>query len=208
MDLSLPHTITILSIFSLAIISPGPNFILVLNSSLLQSTKVGAFTAIGVATGSGIFALSGTFGVLIVITSIPYFALAIKWIGGGYLIYLGVTMLRQKSNQEGITKEGAVRLKPAEAFSRGLGTNLTNPKAWAFYLSLFTIIIPPEISLFDKVVLTASMFFISLCWYSAVALLISHSKFQSKFQRHQTTLQTLFGLMLLILGGTIFFQNS
>ena len=51
-----PAIFTFLGVFTFAIISPGPNFILVTNTALNRSRREGILTATGVATGSDIFA--------------------------------------------------------------------------------------------------------------------------------------------------------
>ncbi|RME40634.1 MAG: LysE family translocator, partial [Deltaproteobacteria bacterium] len=51
--------LSFLSIFTLAIVSPGPNFVLVSRTALVHSRRSGLFAAFGVATGSGLFALAG-----------------------------------------------------------------------------------------------------------------------------------------------------
>jgi len=94
METTWPAIFTFLSVFTFAIVSPGPNFILVTNTALGQSRRAGLLTALGVATGSGLFALAGLVGLLVLVHSIPYFALLTRFVGGGYLAWIGVEMLR------------------------------------------------------------------------------------------------------------------
>ena len=67
MDTTWPAIFTFLSAFTFAIVSPGPNFILVTNTALGQSRRAGLLTALGVATGSGLFALAGLVSLLLVL---------------------------------------------------------------------------------------------------------------------------------------------
>lgn len=84
---------SMLLVFTVAIVSPGPNFILVVNRSLSDSRRTGFYSAFGVATGSGVFAVAGLLGLLVLITTLPLFSAFIRYLGGGYLLYLGITMV-------------------------------------------------------------------------------------------------------------------
>ena len=196
-----------LAVFTLAIVSPGPNFILVVNTGLADSRRAGLFTALGVAIGSGLFALAGLLGLILLINSLPHFAVVVRLAGGGYLAWLGAGMLLRTLRRPagiapvaGIARDG---LPPLAALRRGLFTNLTNPKAWAFYFSLFTLVAAPTTPLWAKVVLNLSMFLISFFWYAGVAVLISDRRVQPHFLRLQPLIQGLLGGLLAWLGGRL-----
>lgn len=196
---------TFLGVFTLAILSPGPNFILVTNSALNDSRKDGMFTALGVATGSGLFALAGLAGVLSLVQTLPYFSLVMRFAGGGYLAWLGIEMMRKsrlKFRPETVVNP-ELKFSPLQPYKIGILTNLTNPKAWAFYLSLFALLMKPDFSFLGKAFLSVSMFLISLTWYSLVAVLISNRSFQPFFFRLRPLLQQVLGLLLLLLGSKI-----
>lgn len=196
---------TFLSVFTFAIVSPGPNFILVTNTAMGQSRRAALLTALGVATGSGLFALAGLVGLLVLVHSIPYFALLTRFVGGGYLTWLGFDMLRHcRRKKIPETAENAQReISPLTSYRIGLLTNLTNPKAWAFYLSLFALLMNPEFPLWGKVVLNIAMFVISFTWYAIVAVLISSRRFQPVFLKLQPVIQGTLGFLLVIIGGKV-----
>jgi threonine/homoserine/homoserine lactone efflux protein len=197
-----PAIVTFLSVYSLAIISPGPNFILVTNTALNNSRRTGLLTALGVATGSGLFALAGLAGLLLLVNSLPYFALVMRFIGGGYLAWLGFDMLRgcRRSLPMKTVVQAASGCLPLAAYRTGLLTNLTNPKAWAFYLSLFTLVLVPHFPLWGKVFLNVAMFLISLGWYVTIAMLVSSRTFQPLFLSWRPCIQGVLGVLLMGLG--------
>ena len=130
-----PAIFTFLGVFTFAIISPGPNFILVTNTALNRSRSEGLLTATGVATGSGIFAFAGLVGLLPLVHSLPHFAEVMRFVGGGYLAWIGLDMLRTCRRE--IVPETVDKVIGASAmvsYRTGMLTNLTNPKAWAFSL--------------------------------------------------------------------------
>lgn len=199
---------SVLLVFSIAIISPGPNFILVLNRSLTDSRRTGVYSAFGVATGSGLFALAGLLGLLVLVNSLPYFATLIRYIGGVYLVYLGLSMLltcRQTMPTGG--NDSSASMPPFAAYRSGLLTNLTNPKAWAFYLSLFTLVIDTEFPLWAKGFLVVSMFLISFGWYALMALMVSDRRLQRRFLNLQPLIKSTLGSLLILLGGKLLLRS-
>jgi len=200
-----------LAVYIFAIVSPGPNFILVVNSALSSTRRTGLVTALGVATGSGLFGLAGLLGVIVLIQSLPNFAILSRLIGGGYLVWLGIDMVRLGRRGNGAAgghKSGTVPSSNAlTAWRTGLFTNLTNPKAWAFYIALFTVVLSPGFQFWHKVLLNLSMFFISFFWYGFVAYAISSPRFRPVFQKVQPSIQFILGVLLLAIGGRMFIQG-
>ncbi len=198
---------SLLAIFTLAIISPGPNFLLVVNTSLADSRQAGLFTALGVAVGSGLFALAGLVGLLLLVTSLPHFAMVVRLAGGGYLAWLGAGMLLGALRRTGRSAVGAGVIRSGssarKAFRTGLFTNLTNPKAWAFYLSLFTLVASPATPVWAKIFLNLAMFLISFAWYSGVVLVISDRRTQPHFLRLQPSIEGVLGALLVGLGARL-----
>ena len=195
---------TFLGVFTFAIVSPGPNFILVTNTALNRSRAEGLLTATGVATGSGIFAFAGLVGLLPLVHSLPHFAGVMRFVGGGYLAWIGLDMLRTCCREiVPETKDRAIGASAMVPYRTGMLTNLTNPKAWAFYLSLFTLVMGPAFPLWGKVFLNLSMFLISLVWYVTVAYLVSSRTFQPLFLSYRPVIQGVLGCLLIIVGGRI-----
>ncbi|PLX78555.1 MAG: hypothetical protein C0616_14025 [Desulfuromonas sp.] len=208
MDSAWPALLTFLGVFTFAIVSPGPNFILVTNTALNQSRRHGLLTASGVATGSGIFAFSGLVGLLPLVHAIPHFIEIMRIVGGGYLAWIGFDMLRtcRRLATRMTATDSCGDPSPLVPFRIGLVTNLTNPKAWAFYLSLFTLVMGPSFPLWGKVFLNISMFLVSLGWYVTVAYLVSSRTFQPLFLGYRPLIQGLLGGVLIVVGIRIFFM--
>jgi len=204
MDMSLYQVVAFLMVYALAIISPGPNFVLVVNSAVGESRHHSLLTALGIATGSFLFALAGLFGLLLIITSRPPVTHVLTYVGGLYLGWLGFAMLfnafRRRSQALVRSRD---RLSLVGAYRRGLLTNLTNPKAWAFYLSLFSLMVTPDFVVWGKLLLAIAMFSISLAWYAAVALMMTAGRTRAKFQALQPYIQGLLGAVLLYLAARL-----
>jgi len=204
MDTVWSAIVSFLTLFALAIVSPGPNFILVVNRSLQGGRHDGAWTALGVAIGSATYGLCGLLGWIVLLDSLSHFGFAIRLLGGGYLVVLGGQMLlrvlrRPPQPSLASTAQRSVG-RPLPLIVTGLVTNLSNPKAWAFYLSLFTVVLTPGMPLWAKILINLAMFGFSFGWYSLVALLISNQRIQTGFLALLVVIQGLLGGMLIWLG--------
>ena len=206
MDTNWVNIGAVLAVFTLAIVSPGPNFLLVVETALGGSRRAALYTALGVATGSGLFAAAGLVGLLLIVTTLPHFATALSLLGGGYLAWLGLNMIGKAlrpQHQRAAELPSAAAPGPLRAYRTGLFTNLTNPKAWAFYFSLFTLVMAPGAPLWEKSFLNLAMFLISFAWYGCVALFITDRRIQPLFLRAQPLFQGLLGGLLTLLGGRL-----
>jgi len=133
--------------------------------------------------------------------ALPHFADILRFVGGGYLLWLGFDMLRGCRNQPVQSSFNApAKTLPLAACRKGLFTNLTNPKAWAFYLSLFTLVLSPQFSLWSKIFLNLTMFFISFAWYATVVLLVSSQSFRPVFLGLQSYFRAGLGILLMVFG--------
>lgn len=94
----------------------------------------------GELVGVGLVAVSASVGVAAIMLQFPGFFEIFKWVGGGYLGWLGVQMWmsrgRMAINLEDATKQQVSRTALA---LQGFVTAVANPKGWAFFMTL----IPP-----------------------------------------------------------------
>ena len=115
------------------IITPGPDMIYVITRGISQGRKAGVISAIGVTLGILVHTLFAAFGLAIVLRTSALAFLAVKFAGSGYLIYLGVQALRNKSDfalSEDKPKAGIRTI-----FIQGILSNVLNPKIALFFLA-------------------------------------------------------------------------
>ena len=85
----------------------------------------------------------------------------------------------------------------------GFITNVLNPKATLFFLSLFSSMLTPAVSNVSLMVLSILLVGSTMLWFSLVALLISHLRFTAVLKRYEKTVQQFFGVLLIGIGGFI-----
>jgi threonine/homoserine/homoserine lactone efflux protein len=129
----------LIAAFVLAAI-PGPGMLYVLARSLQSGTRDGLLSSLGTGLGGLVHVVAAAFGLSIILaTSASAFA-ALKWIGAGYLIYLGLRNL-WAARQDGpdLLQDGApaaIHRSIGRAIRDGFFTEALNPKTALFFLAL------------------------------------------------------------------------
>lgn len=199
----LPAIATIAVIHFLAVASPGPDFIMVLRSSLVYSRMSGIYSALGLGLGILVHVAYSLAGIALIISQSVVLFNIIKLAGAGYLIYIGIKSLRAKPSkditsssadhaQEDISKWHAVRI--------GFITNATNPKATLFFLSLFTLVIQPSTPFAIKMIMGLEMAVATFVWFAFVATLVSHRSIRRRVTRLQHYIERTMGAALILFG--------
>ncbi|MEI8593006.1 LysE family translocator [Photobacterium sp. Hal280] len=114
---------------------PGPDSLLIAGRAATQGFKAGSATALGIGTGTMIHIVAAALGLSAVLASSATAFTVVKILGGAYLIYMAISMLRS-SSADGNTE---VMRKPKASLKRiyyqGFITNLFNPKIAVFFLA-------------------------------------------------------------------------
>lgn len=203
--------ITIVGIHLAAVISPGPNFFISVKHGLSYSWPAGLSTTAGVATGTLIHVSLGFLGVSALVAQSIWLYTLLKYLGAIYLIYLGIKALLAKSKQPdwaGLQLEQFSPMSPERAYTIGLLTCLTNPKAALYFFALFTSIISVSTPLAIKLTLVLLLPVISWLWYSLVAMSFSLRPFKQGYSRFYGWIETIFGALLIGLGLKIAFSSK
>lgn len=193
--------LTVFTVGMLAIMTPGPDFALTLRSSLVHSRQAGIYTAVGVGVGNSIHATYCLVGIGAVISqSILLFNL-LKWIGAGYLVYLGVKSLTAKADTTSSQfRRSTQDLRFWAAFRIGLFGNLLNPKATLFFLALFTQIVQPTTPFAIQALYGFTVAVLSLIWFALVATVISQRSLKSRVLSVSHWIERVTGGALIFLG--------
>jgi threonine/homoserine/homoserine lactone efflux protein len=108
------------------IITPGPDMIYVITRGISQGRKAGVISAIGVTLGILVHTVFAAFGLAIILRTSALAFLAVKFAGAGYLVYLGVQALRNKSDFTFSKDKPKVGIRTI--FIQGILSNVLNPK--------------------------------------------------------------------------------
>ena len=206
--------ITVTVVGLLAVMSPGPDFIIVTRNSLLYSKRAGLFTTLGIVIGNLWWVAASILGLSYVLAQSIIVFSTLKLLGAVYLIYLGAKSLRlgekKPENSGGDTRptESPRDLTSTSAFGMGLWNNLLNPKCALFYSSFFSIIITPQTPALFRWVFGLEITLIALVWFSLLSTVLSFQTVRSVFERWSTILDRLTGAILIALGLKLIISRS
>ncbi|MBL4796086.1 MAG: LysE family translocator [Oleispira sp.] len=138
LDVCLTYTLACL----LLIISPGPDNILAIGRGLSQG-KIAACLS-GASSGVGILfhVLTATFGLTLLIQTSEIAFMVVKVIGAGYLIWLGIKVLRTRAL---INLEPSAKQSYKSIITTGLLSAALNPKPGMFVLAFIPQFVNPEL---------------------------------------------------------------
>jgi RhtB (resistance to homoserine/threonine) family protein len=197
----LTEFIAVAVIHLLAVMSPGPDFAMITRNSLVYSRRTGIFSSIGLGLGILVHVVYSLIGIGLIISQSIVLFNAIKYLGAAYLVYIGYKSLRTKPQT---VKEEAVEhiqdMTKLQALRMGFLTNVLNPKATLFFLSLFTQVINPHTPKLIQALYGIEMSVATMAWFSFVALVLSHRSIKSRFKAVQHRAEQAFGVLLVALG--------
>lgn len=182
-----------------AIASPGPNFLIVTQTAMSRTRRAGVAAALGIAAGAAVWSGSVVLGLSALFGQFPWLHGALRVLGGGYLVYLGIRLWRAAAQP----LPGAACAAGAtdwRAFRRGLLTNLTNPKAALFYGSVFAAFLAPGLPAWVGLAAVALILANSALWHVALACLFSTGRAQRAYGRLKRWIDRLAGAALGALG--------
>lgn len=195
--------LTVALLHFLAVVSPGPDFAILIKTALTQSRKTAIFTAAGIALGVSIHATYCILGLAIVIAKSVILFNVFKYLGAAYFIYIGIQGLLNKTvaNKANITlTTGAEASSNIVAMKKGFLCNVLNPKATLFFLGLFTLVVNPDTPLFIQGLYGVEMIFITFLWFSFLAIVITHPHIKTRLVRIQHYITKFMGGLLVLFG--------
>ena len=125
----------------LTVITPGLETLLVLRTALLVGRRAAMGVVVGSTLGCLVWATAGLVGLTALLQASELAYDIVRWLGAGYLIYLGVKALWNSRRPVEIDEPAPVPSVRA-AVRVGLLTNLLNPKPGVFYISLLPQFLP------------------------------------------------------------------
>jgi RhtB (resistance to homoserine/threonine) family protein len=192
----------LITVFSVAVVSPGPDFVMVIRNSVLQGRKAGLLTAIGLGLGVIVHVTYTIAGLAALISKSILLFNVLKYAGAAYLIYVGVKALRSRgmtTDTESVP-QASVAMSGVQALRSGFVTNLLNPKATMFFLALFSQIIDPSYSLGIQSLFGLTCSLMVMAWFSIVAVVLTTPAIKARFMRASKWIDRTCGAFFIALG--------
>jgi threonine/homoserine/homoserine lactone efflux protein len=191
----------VFGVFIPALLLPGPDFVAVVRSSMTRGTTAGLLTTVGVSTGLGLYATLSLLGLSAVLVQYQWLTWVVRVLGGAYLIFLGIKLLRAKPTtiQNGAIR-GPIR---GNALIFGFFVTLTNPKAIVLFASVFATAVTGSTPGWLMVLMIALVVASALTWYSIVSLFMSSTPVVRRFEHARHWIERVAGVSFVLIGGRI-----
>ena len=191
----------------LAVMSPGPDFAIVMRQSLVFGKRFAIITSLGIGLAIFVHVAYAVLGIGILIQSTQWLFMLIQLAGAGYLMYIGYGALKAKASDSSANK--AIGPDDAEtsntkklmtdgkAFRQGFVTNVLNPKATLFFLSLFTTLVEPTTPLAVQSFYGVWMAVVTAAWFVFLSYILSSNKVRGFFNQFGHWIDRVLGLLLI-----------
>lgn len=185
-----------------ALLSPGPDFFLLLGYAARYRVHGSIGLCVGIAVGNGLYILLAIVGSGI-LRQLPLLFTTIELLGAFYLLWIGSLLVR--SRPQTVVLAGARSASPriGKQVLLGLGSSLLNPKNALFYLALMTTLLGPSVTLLQQVVSGAWMASVVLLWDLLVVALVGLPLVRQRLAKGIVWVERFAGGVLSIFGSMI-----
>ena len=185
-----------------ALLSPGPDFFLLVGYAARYRMRGSAGLCVGIAFGNGLYILLAIIGWGI-LRQLPLLFTVIELLGALYLLWIGSLLIRSRPQ----TLTGADARSTCPGFGKqlllGLGSSLLNPKNALFYLALMTALLGPSVTLLQQTMSGIWMTSVVLCWDLLIVMFIGLPQIQRRLTRGILWVERIAGGVLIIFGCAI-----
>lgn len=182
----------------LAVISPGPSFLITARTAVSRSRLDGVKVALGLGAGTVIWASAALLGLNVLFHAFPPLFMAMKVAGALFLLWIGLQTFRHAAVPLQVAAGDAPpRFGP---FLLGFLTQISNPKVVVFFGSIFIAMLPGTTPAWLVVVLVGLVTFNEVWWYSLVALFFGAGPVRNFYLRAKAWIDRATGLFLGALG--------
>lgn len=195
--------LTVAVVHLLAVASPGPDFAMVLRQSLVAGRKAAIWSSVGIGLGILVHVAYILMGLGLIISQSVQIFNFVKLIGAGYLLYIGWKSLNARPvalSVDESSNKSRRRYSVAQALRIGFLTNVLNPKATLFFLSLFSIIIKPGTPQGIQFIYGLYMSLATGVWFCGLSFVLTQANVRRGFSRFGHWAERAMGSVLIALG--------
>lgn len=140
--MSLDHWLAFVAASAILLAIPGPTVVLVTSYALTHGRRSAAAIVAGVALGDLTAMTASMLGLGVILASSATIFMVLRWIGGVYLIYLGIKLWRAPVHVD--PDEVAPSASPARMFFHSFAVTALNPKSIIFFVAFVPQFIDTE----------------------------------------------------------------
>ena len=205
MDNYLLQFLIIASAHALAVLSPGPDLLLVFQHSLVYKRPKVYFSCIGIGCGIIIHTILALSGLGLLLNRYPIINQVFVLAGAAFLLYLAYGAYSSGKLHLSAVDEGERNGSGLRLWQLGFLTNALNAKAVFFFISLFSVVITPNTPVWLQgfyvlyLSLATALLFVGLSWLFTNATVVAALEHYSRaLQRGVAAMFVILAAMLLL----------
>lgn len=186
----------------LAVASPGPSTVLVIQTSAVAGRRNGLLAAAAMMSGALLWAAAALFGLQVLFARFEWLYLVFRIAGGLYLIWLAVLIWRHARDPLPEVPAGRdlAHMAGWRGFGRALLLQLGNPKIMVFFGSIFLSVLPHDMPSWMNGTVLALVAVNEFTWFAILALVFSGGTARAFYRRAKFWLDRVMGGALALLG--------
>lgn len=194
---------TLLLITLVTIITPGPDFVVVVKNTISVSRRAGLMTSFGVSSAIWVHIFYSIFAVRFIANQFDTVFVIVQLFGAAYLFWLGWKALTALPRPEPFDDDSDNKT----AFWRqGFINNLLNPKATVFFISIFSQVVAPDSSLILQIGYGLVITLICLSWFCLVSLMLTIEGMKHYVNRIVKPIEKIAGVIFISYAGIAFYN--
>jgi len=179
-------------------LTPGPNGLLALTHGALYGLKKTTFTIAGGALGFVLVIALSLFGIGALLAASAQLLIVLKWVGGAYLIWLGIQVWRSPAIGSTPKATGPL-VTGTTVFRQGLLAAVTNPKGILFFVAFLPqFLVTDSPLLIQFAIMTVTFVGIEIVTETVIAL--GSEKIQPFLAQFGTRVNQTFGAVFIAIG--------
>src|SRR5437762_5575960 len=192
----------------LAVASPGPSTVLVIQTAAVSGRRAGLLAAFAMMLGALAWAAAALYGLQALFARFDWLYLAFRIGGAGYLLYLAFMLWRHAGAPLPDTPAARIaRASSWQGFLRALLLQVSNPKLMVFFGSIFLSLLPAQSPGWVDGAALAIVAVNEFTWFALLALLLSGESARAFYRRVKLWLDRLMGGVLGLLGLKLAFDS-
>jgi len=189
---------TIGGIQMLAVISPGPSFLITARTAVAASRLDGMKVALGLGAGTIVWSTAALLGLKAVFQAVPILFMGMKLGGALFLLWIAYQIFRHAAVPLDLGSGNGTTQR--SHFMQGFFCQIANPKVAVFFGSIFIALLPAQVPWWMVAALIGLVSFNEVWWYSLVALFFGAGPVRAFYLRVKKWIDRITGLFLGALG--------
>jgi threonine efflux protein len=196
----LPHLLTLIGVWTVVTITPGPDFAVTLHYATAYSRRDGVLVALGIVTGLTLWITGSMAGLGVLFAHFSWLVEIIRTLGALYLTYLGIKMILRAHRRPPEIAAGVVPARHLSVWRIGFLSNVSNPKLAAFFSSLFAALLPTNLPFWVQGTVVVLMLVVTAAWLCIVVFVSSLGPVVRCYRRVKRWIDYITGGLFVALG--------